>query len=73
MLTFYEQEPPLAYIEKKGVKVYYLDRFPSDTNVVLTLVVEVPDQAKKMNLAAYISGCCWQMIKRKNQFSGFQR
>lgn len=71
MLAFYEKEPlAFAYIEKKGVKVYNLDRFPLDTNVVLTLVVEVPDQANKMKLAAYISGCCSQTIIKRKQYSG---
>ena len=50
---------------KRGIKVYYLDRFPCDTNVILTLVGAVPDHAKKMNLAAYISGCFSQMIITK--------
>ena len=41
----YRVEEPLAY---KGINVYYLDRFPCDTNVILTLVGAVPDH-KKMN------------------------
>lgn len=48
---------------KKGSNVYYLDRFLCDTNVILTNQVSaVPDHAKKMILAAYISGCCSQMF-----------